>query len=96
MKPMTLLLIAGGFLAGLAAGMSGPLGEARTGLWQMTSEAAPITAKMFRVTASVDARRDGFQLTDFRWNMRTTPAGSGLCEPKDELGHAALPDIQHL
>ena len=96
MKPMTVLLVACAFLAGLAAGMSGPLTKAGEGLTRMMSLDAATVTRVVRVTAAADIQRDGFQPADFRWNARSDLSQQAICAPKDQLGYAAPLVIQHL
>ena len=96
MKSMTVLLVACGFLAGLATGMSGPLLKAGDGLARVMTEDTAVSPRIVRVTAAADIAHDGFQPADFRWNSRADVTHQAICAPKDQLGRASLPDIQHL
>jgi len=96
MKPMTILLLACGFAAGLLFGVSGPFAKVGDGLARILSETHPQAGRAARITAAVDFPRDGFQAADFRWNARNEGGHSVVCTPKDDLGRAALPGIQHL
>ena len=96
MKPMTMLLVAGGFVAGLCLGMSGPLAKAGNGLTRIWTEAAPPASHLVHITASNDPQRDGFQAADFRWSARRQISETLICTPKEDVAHIALPGIQHL
>ena len=96
MKPITILLVACGFAAGLALGMSGPFAQAGNGLTQIMGQEAPMTARVARITASADVQRDGFKPADFSWNARTEASQALICAPRDKFSHASLLGIQHL
>jgi hypothetical protein len=96
MKPMTALLVAFGFAAGLALGISGPFAKAGSGIALIMGETAPMAARADRITAAAEIARDGLQAVDLRWKVRAVGGPAAICAPKDEPGNASLPDIQHL
>jgi len=96
MKPTTMLLIAGAFAAGLATGLSGPLAKAGDGLTRIMLDAAPSPSHRARITATIEAQRDGIQPVDLRWNTRAQTPQNVICAPKDETSRAPLTGIQHL
>ena len=99
MKPMTALLVAAGFAAGLAVGMSEPIAKAGSGLARIIGVDTKLAAgPVIRVTAtsSDTLLRDGIQPADIRWNVRQDASKSNLCEPNGLTAAAPLPAIQHL
>lgn len=96
MKPMTALLVALGFAAGLALGISGPFAKAGDGIALIMGETVTMATRADRITAAMEIPRDGLQAVDLRWKVRAVGSPAMICAPKDELGHTSLPDIQHL
>jgi len=96
MKPLTLLLVAGAFVAGVSLGSTAPLVKAGSGLAEMFADAAPMQAKAIRITAIGETLHDSFQPADFRWSAHGAAARALICAPNDQFAHDALPEIQHL
>lgn len=96
MRPLTILLIAMGFAAGLAVGMSGPIAKAGEGLARMINADAPASGPLVRVTATSGLQHEGFQPADVRWNPRQDLNLKTICAPNGLSGPSPLPAIQHL
>jgi len=96
MKPMTLLLVACAFVAGLSVGVSAPFAKAGKGLASILIDTSPMTVRSTRITVTGDAPRDSFLPADFRWSAHSANPGRMICAPKDQLGRVNNPAIQHL
>ena len=96
MKPITLALVAGAFLAGLALGLSGPIVKAGDGLMHIVVDGSPRHAQADRITVSGNAQQSGFQLTDYRWSAPTERLVKAFCAAKDAPARATPPGLQHL
>lgn len=97
MKPLTVLLVAMGFAAGVAAGLSGPVAKASAGLARMISSDTAVAGPLVRVTAaSVVLSHEGVQPSDIRWIARDLNSKQVICAPDNAAAKAAEPVIQHL
>jgi len=96
MKPLTLMLVACAFLAGIAVGLTAPMARAGKGLADIIIDAGPMTARAVRITATGELPRDSFLPAEFRWSTHSATNSLSFCGPKNQIEHTNLPTIQHL